>query len=129
MLLSYNIFPFPAPVVFLQICFLRKICLFFYIRLNAYCIHTNDVYQQYKGNICNRAFKCGSELPEYVALILRNGDSQSPDRWLRELQNNQSIDPCALASSKKLIVFSCHLECGIKKLISQGAGFDIYFYL
>ncbi|MFQ9904590.1 MAG: hypothetical protein ACLRWB_11375, partial [Gallintestinimicrobium sp.] len=36
------------------------------------------------------------------------------------------IDPCALASSKKLIVFSCHLECGIKKLISQGAGFDVY---
>ena len=37
------------------------------------------------------------------------------------------IDPCALASSKKLIVFSCYLECGIKKLISQGAGFDVYF--
>ena len=54
------------------------------------CIHTNGVYQQYKGNICNRAFKCGSELPEYVALILRNGGSQSPDRWLRELRNNQS---------------------------------------
>ena len=53
------------------------------------CIHTNGVYQQYKGNICNRAFKCGSELPEYVALILRNGGSQNPDRWLRELRNNQ----------------------------------------
>jgi hypothetical protein len=24
-----------------------------------------------------------------VALILRNGGSQSPDRWLRELRNNQ----------------------------------------
>ena len=48
------------------------------------------MYQQYKENICNRAFKCGSELPEYVALILRNGGSQSPDRWLRELRNNQS---------------------------------------
>ena len=48
------------------------------------------MYQQYKGNICNRAFKCGSELPEYVALILRNGGSQSPDRWLRELRNNQT---------------------------------------
>ena len=36
------------------------------------------------------------------------------------------IDPCALASSKKLIVFSGHLERGIKKLISQGAGFDVY---
>ena len=54
------------------------------------CIHTNGVYQQYKGNICNRAFKCGSELPEYVALILRNGGFQSPDRWLRELRNNHS---------------------------------------
>jgi TfoX/Sxy family transcriptional regulator of competence genes len=49
------------------------------------------VYQQYKGNICNRAFKCGSELPEYVALILRNGGSQSPDRWLRELRNNHFV--------------------------------------
>ena len=48
------------------------------------------MYQQYKENICNRAFKCGSELPEYVALILRNGGSQSPDRWLRELRNNQT---------------------------------------
>ena len=55
------------------------------------CIHTNDVYQQYKENICNRAFKCGSELPEYVALILRNGGSQSPDRWLRELRNNHLL--------------------------------------
>ena len=36
------------------------------------------------------------------------------------------IGPCALASSKKLIVFSCHLECGIKRSISQGAGFDAY---
>uniref|UniRef100_UPI003AB91A76 hypothetical protein n=1 Tax=Waltera sp. TaxID=2815806 RepID=UPI003AB91A76 len=38
------------------------------------------------------------------------------------------IDPYALASSKKLIVFSCYLECGIKKLISQGAGFDVYVF-
>lgn len=41
-------------------------------------IHTNGVYLQYKGNICNKAFKCGSELPEHVALILRNGGSESP---------------------------------------------------
>ena len=54
------------------------------------CIHINSVYLQYKGNICNRAFKCGSELPEYVALILQNGCSQSPGRWLRELRNNYS---------------------------------------
>jgi hypothetical protein len=26
-----------------------------------------------------------------VALILRNGGSQSPDRWLRELRNNQKV--------------------------------------
>ena len=39
---------------------------------------------------------------------------------------SSGICTCALASSKKLIVFSCHLECGIKKLISQGAGFDVY---
>jgi hypothetical protein len=26
-----------------------------------------------------------------MALILRNGGSQSPDRWLREPRNNQSI--------------------------------------
>ena len=31
-----------------------------------------------------------------------------------------------LVSSKKLIVFSCHLECGTKRSISQGAGFDVY---
>ena len=39
---------------------------------------------------------------------------------------SSGICTCALASSKKLIVFSCHLECGIKKLISQGVGFDVY---
>lgn len=38
--------------------------------------------------MCNRAFKYGSELPEYVALILRNGGSQSPGRWLRKPRNN-----------------------------------------
>lgn len=47
------------------------------------------MYLQYKGNICNRAQYCGSELPEYMALILRNGGSQSPDRWLKEPRNNQ----------------------------------------
>ena len=68
----------------------RRISRYLVIIVTSFtCIHTNGVYQQYKGNICNRAFKCGSELPEYVALILRNGGSQSPDRWLRELRNNQ----------------------------------------
>ena len=32
----------------------------------------------------------GSELPEYVAPNLRNGGSQSPDRWLKEPRNNQN---------------------------------------
>jgi hypothetical protein len=41
-----------------------------------------------KENICNRACLSGSELPEYMALILRNGGSQSPDRWLKEPRNN-----------------------------------------
>ena len=68
----------------------RRISRYLVIIVTSFtCIHTNDVYQQYKENICNRAFKCGSELPEYMALILRNGGSQSPDRWLRELRNNQ----------------------------------------
>lgn len=30
--------------------------------------------------------------------------------------------------SKKLIVFSYHLEYGIKILINQGAGFDVYLF-
>ena len=30
-----------------------------------------------------------------------------------------------LAFSKKLIVFLCHLECGIKRSISQGAEFGV----
>ena len=68
----------------------RRISRYLVIIVTSFtCIHTNGVYLQYKGNICNRAFKCGSELPEYVALILRNGGSQSPDRWLREPRNNQ----------------------------------------
>ena len=70
----------------------RRISRYLIIIVTSFtCIHTNGVYQQYKGNICNRAFKCGSELPEYVALILRNGGSQSPDRWLRELRNNHGL--------------------------------------
>lgn len=32
----------------------------------------------------------------------------------------------ALASSKKLLVFSCSLEFGIKKSVRQGAWFDVY---
>ena len=70
------------------------------------------MYQQYKENICNRAFKCGSELPEYVALILRNGGSQSPDRWLRELRNNHSPDP-------KHIILHPNMESVLKRDYSE----------
>ena len=34
----------------------------------------------------------GSKTPESVALILRNGGSQSPDRWLRRGRNNHSYE-------------------------------------
>ena len=34
----------------------------------------------------------GSELPEYVAPLLRNGGSQSPDRWLKEHRNNHDVE-------------------------------------
>ena len=33
----------------------------------------------------------GSKTPESVALILRNGGSQSPDRWLRRGRNNHLL--------------------------------------
>ena len=33
----------------------------------------------------------GSETPESVAPILRNGGSQSPDKWLRGARNNQEV--------------------------------------
>lgn len=57
----------------------RRISRYLSIIVTSFtCIHTNGVYLQYKGNICNKAFKCGSELPEHVALILRNGGSESP---------------------------------------------------
>ena len=50
-----------------------------------------------------------------------------PDQFQAEsVLRSSGICTCALASSKKLIVFSCHLECGIKKLISQSVGFDVY---
>ena len=50
----------------------------------------------------------GSETPELVALILRNGGSQSPDRWLREGRNNHisfcnSIDNIPISLS----IFIC----------------------
>ena len=43
-----------------------------------------------------------SELPEYMALILRNGGSQSPDRWLRKPRNNQK-NPRLLFSSRSTL--------------------------
>ena len=67
------------------------------------------MYLQYKGNICNRAQYCGSELPEYMALILRNGGSQSPDRWLREPRNNHIILGHLGESNINRIVFTFHV--------------------
>ena len=51
-----------------------------------------------KENICNRVLQSGSELPEYVAPLLRNGGSQSPDRWLKEHRNNheESAEPVTM---------------------------------
>ncbi len=52
----------------------------------------------------------GSETPESVALILRNGGSQSPDRWLWEGRNNQSdklllhCDHSSISSPNTLII-------------------------
>lgn len=45
------------------------------------------MYQQYKG----RPRKSGSVIPESVAPILRNGGSESPDRWLNEPRNNHNM--------------------------------------
>ena len=50
-------------------------------------IHTKVCIYCIKETICNRA-KSGSELPESVAPILRNDNSQNPDRWLKEPRNN-----------------------------------------
>lgn len=54
------------------------------------CIHTKVCVYSIKETICNRA-KSGSELPESVAPILRNGGSQSPDRRLNEPRNNHEL--------------------------------------
>lgn len=70
----------------------RRISRYLVIIVTSFiCIHTNGVYLQYKGNICNRVFECGSKLSEYVALVLRNGGYQSPDKWPKDPRNNQVI--------------------------------------
>ena len=50
---------------------------------------------------CNRVLQSGSELPEYVAPLLRNGGSQSPDRWLKEHRNNHFVSLLFLVSASK----------------------------
>ena len=53
-----------------------------------------------------------------------------PLRWFSARTGNLPPAVCR-AEENRLpsieIVFSCHLECGIKKLISQGAGLDVYY--
>lgn len=49
-----------------------------------------------------------------MALILRNGGSQSPDRWLKEPRNNHYIQKQPIGLVKK--------EFDIVELLSQNAG-------
>ncbi len=62
-----------------------------------------------KENICNKALPSGSELPEYVAPILRNGGSKSPDRWLKEPRNNHEEIQQLIADKKA--AYTVHIEC------------------
>ena len=69
--------------------FKRRISRYWVIVVTSFiCIHTKVCVYSIKETICNRA-KSGSELPESVAPIPRNGGSQSPDRRLNEPRNNQ----------------------------------------
>lgn len=64
--------------------FKRRISRYWVIVVVSFiCIHTKVCVYSIKETICNRA-KSGSELPESVTPILRNGGSQSPDRRLNE---------------------------------------------
>ena len=45
-----------------------------------------------------------------MALILRNGGSQSPDRWLREPRNNQAV-----SEDQKYYMLSVSYECSFLK--------------
>jgi len=49
-----------------------------------------------------------------MALILRNGGSQSPDRWLREPRNNQRI----IKDDRQHVYFAC--ACALKKDFNEG---------
>ena len=70
--------------------FKRRISRYWVIMVTSFiCIHTKVCTYSIKETICNRA-KSGSESPESVAPILRNGGSQSPDRRLKEPRNNHS---------------------------------------
>ena len=60
-----------------------------------------------------------------MALILRNGGSQSPDRWLRESRNNHleakktKADAKAAEEAKK-----AEAESVLKKLLASGMSAD-----
>ena len=56
-----------------------------------------------------------------MALILRNGGSQSPDRWLKEPRNNQdhySIDKSALTTDLDFSVYAESIAklCNVSEL-------------
>ena len=69
--------------------FKRRISRYWVIVVTSFiCIHTKVCVYSIKETICNRA-QSGSELPQSVAPILRNGGSQNPDRRLNEPRNNQ----------------------------------------
>ena len=55
-----------------------------------------------------------------MALILRNGGSQSPDRWLKEPRNNQAIDKQKPMTME--LFSSCLAKCtewGLYKLFER----------
>lgn len=77
--------------------FKRRISRYLVIMVTSFiCIHTKVCIYSIKETTYNRA-KSGSGLPESVAPILRNGGSQSPDRWLKEPRNNH---PCFISSGQ-----------------------------
>ncbi|MEQ2799386.1 EAL domain-containing protein, partial [Roseburia intestinalis] len=54
---------------------------------------------------------------EYMALILRNGGSQSPGRWLRDPRNNQLAQSFGMeitaegVETVEQLMFLCNLDC------------------
>ena len=60
-----------------------------------------------------------------MALILRNGGSQSPDRWLKEPRNNQNTGEGIREASKwyelaarKNVIYAIHITVLSKKILA-----------